>query len=249
MIYRLIEEENYNAAMNMAIDHSLYLSSASSKIPTIRFYRWLNDSISLGAYQSNNDINLESCGKKGIDVVRRMTGGGAVFHSNSDFTYSFIAPIKIFQNDIEHAYRQITSPIISTLNELGMDASLQRKNDIMVQGKKISGNAAKLMNKGIYLQHGTLVYGLDIKSISECMNLDKELAKAKMTSISKCRSIPRSKVLSKLRGRFLCGKEFEISALTNDELNRAKELAKDRYSRLDAEQGTRLVNKGICYIQ
>ncbi len=56
-------------------------------------------------------------------------------------------------------------------------------------------------------------------------------------------------MLSKLRGRFLCGKEFEISALTNDELNRAKELAKDRYSRLDAEQGTRLVNKGICYIQ
>ena len=97
MKWRFIEEEAYSAPMNMAIDHAIYESVANGReLPTIRFYNWENDSVSIGAYQNPKEINLEACKKHNVDVVRRMTGGRAVFHDKADFTYSVIATIKAF---------------------------------------------------------------------------------------------------------------------------------------------------------
>jgi len=108
MNWRLIEQKPYSAAMNMAIEHAVYESVANEREqPTIRFYKWLSSSVSIGAYQDYKDINLEACKKHSISVVRRMTGGRAVFHDKNDFTYSVIAPIRIFGYRIDNAYRQI----------------------------------------------------------------------------------------------------------------------------------------------
>ena len=81
MQWRLIEQSPYSAAMNMAIDHAIYESVANGReLPTIRFYKWINNSVSIGAYQNPNEINLEACKKHNVGIVRRMTGGRAVFH-------------------------------------------------------------------------------------------------------------------------------------------------------------------------
>src|SRR3989344_6115649 len=137
MDWRLIEQQAYSAPMNMAIDHAVYESVANGREnPTIRFYKWINNSVSIGAYQNPNEINLEACKKHNVGIVRRMTGGRAVFHDKNDFTYSVIAPIRAFEYSIENAYRQICSWIINSLSELGIKASLENKNDIMVDGKK-----------------------------------------------------------------------------------------------------------------
>ena len=139
MNWRLIEQEAYSAAMNMAIDHAVYESVANEREnPTIRFYKWVNNSVSLGAYQNPKEINLDACNKNNVDVVRRMTGGRAVFHDKVDFTYSVIAPIKIFNYSIENAYKEICSWIINALNEFDINAALESKNDIVVDSKKIS---------------------------------------------------------------------------------------------------------------
>src|SRR3989344_3306441 len=138
MKWRLIEQATYSAAMNMAIDHAVYESVANEReYPTIRFYKWLNSSVSIGAYQNPKEINLDACKKHNIGIVRRMTGGRAVFHDKIDFTYSVIAPIRVFNYSIGNAYKQICSWMINSLKELGIKAGLENKNDIMVGGKKI----------------------------------------------------------------------------------------------------------------
>ena len=178
MNYRLIEQQSYSAPINMAIDHAIYESVANGReLPTIRFYKWKNNSVSIGAYQNPKDIDLNACKKHNVDVVRRMTGGRAVFHDKADFTYSVIAPIKIFNYSIKNAYNEICSWIINSLEDLGIKSSLENKNDIIVDGKKISGNAAKAMDRGIYLQHGTLIYGIDFEIMPKVLNISADLIK------------------------------------------------------------------------
>ena len=250
MKWRLVEQETYSAAMNMAIDHSIYESVANGRQnPTIRLYKWMPSSISLGAYQNPKEINLDACKKHNIGIVRRMTGGRAVFHDNVDFTYSVIAPIKVFNYSIENAYRQICSWIINALNELGIDTTLENKNDIVVDGKKISGNAAKAMEKGVYLQHGTLIYDIDFNVMPEVLNISKELFKERVTSVLQHKKISQEKVYDTLRKNFTADKEFKIEELSKFELMRAQDLAKTKYSTIMLPIGTLLKNKGTCYVE
>ncbi|MBI2658382.1 lipoate--protein ligase family protein [Candidatus Woesearchaeota archaeon] len=250
MQWRLIEQAPYSAAMNMAIDNAIYESVASGREnPTIRFYKWMPSSISIGAYQDPGEINLEACKKHSIGIVRRMTGGRAVFHDKSDFTYSVIAPIRVFNYSIGSAYRQICSWMINSLKELGIKSSLENKNDIVVNGKKISGNAAKAMDKGIYLQHGTLVYDIDMDVMPEVLNISKEPVMEKVTSILQHKKASQEKIYNALKNNFAKGKEIKTEDLSKYELMRAEDLAKTKYNHLTLPSGTLLRNKGACYVE
>src|SRR3989338_535569 len=248
MKWRLIEQATYSAAMNMAIDHAVYESVANEReYPTIRFYKWVNSSVSIGAYQNPKEINLDACKKHSIGVVRRMTGGRAVFHDKVDFTYSVIAPIRIFNYSIENAYREICSRIINALNDLGINASLENKNDIVIGNKKISGNAAKAMEKGVYLQHGTLIYDIDFEAMPEVLNITKDIIKEKVTSVLQHKNLSQEEVYESLKKNFTKGKEFKIEELSKFELMRTQDLAKAKYNTIMLPIGTLLKNKGACY--
>jgi lipoate-protein ligase A len=250
MKWRLIEQEAYSAAMNMAIDHAIYESVANEReLPTIRFYKWMPSSISIGAHQNPKEINLQGCKKHNIGLVRRVTGGRAVFHDKADFTYSVIAPIRIFSYSIENAYRQICSWIINALDEFDINATLESKNDIMIKGKKISGNAAKLMDKGIYLQHGTLIYDTDLKIMPMTLNISQELVKEKVTSILEHKKLTQEGVYEMLKNKFTKNKEFRTEKLSKFELMRAQDLAKSKYRTIMLPAGTLLRNKGACYVE
>jgi len=250
MKWRLIEQSAYPAAMNMAIDHAVYESVANEREhPTIRFYRWKNSSVSIGAYQNPKEINLDACKKHNIGIVRRMTGGRAVFHDKIDFTYSVIAPIRVFGYSIENAYKEICSWIINALSDLGINAALENKNDIVVNGKKISGNAAKLMNKGIYLQHGTLVYDIDFDVMPQALNVSEDLIKERVTSVIQYKKINQEKTYKTLKNNFIKNKEFKIEQLSKYELMRAQDLAKTKYNSIMLPADTLLKNKGACYVE
>lgn len=250
MKWRLIEQETYSAPMNMAIDHAIYESVANGReLPTIRFYKWENNSVSIGAYQNPKEINLDECKKHNVDVVRRMTGGRAVFHSRDDFTYSVIAHIRAFNYSIQSAYRQICLCMINALKEFGIKATLENKNDILVKGKKISGNAAKLMNKGVYLQHGTLIYNMDLSVMPKLLNISEETVKEKATSVIEHKKIPQQKVYQALKDNFIKNKEFKIDELSKYEIMRAEDLARTQYNFVQMPSGTLLRNKGTCYVE
>lgn len=249
MNWRLIGQETYNAAMNMAIDEAVLKSIASKKqLPTIRFYKWKNNSVSIGSNQNQNEINLDLCKMNGVDVVRRITGGRAVFHDKLDFTYSVIAPIKVFDNSIKNAYAEICSWIVGALKDLGIKSELKNKNDIMINDKKISGNAAKLINNKIYLQHGTLVYGIDFELMPKVLNITKETAKEKIASITQFKKIGHEKIYEALKNNFIKNKNIETPKLSNEELNYAKELAETKYNSIKLPKNTIQKNKGACYV-
>ena len=250
MEWRLIEQKSYSAAMNMAIDHAIFESVSSGREnPTIRFYKWKNNSVSIGAYQSLKDINLEACKKNNVEIVRRITGGRSVFHDKKDFTYSVIAPIKIYGNSVKTAYKEICFDLMNTLKDLGIKSSLENKNDIMVNGKKISGNAARLMDNGIYLQHGTLIYDIDFEIMPEILNISKELVKEKVTYILENKKVSQKKVYEILKKNFTVGKAFKKGELSKNELKRANDLAKTSYKKFILPKGSFTRNKGACYVE
>lgn len=249
MQWRLIKQETYSAAMNMAIDEAICESVASKEqLPTIRFYKWKNNSVSIGSYQNQNEIDLQLRKNHNVDVVRRITGGRAVYHDKRDFTYSIIAPIKIFDNSIRNAYADICSWIINALKEMGIKSRLKNKNDIMINGKKVSGNAAKLFDNRIYLQHGTLVYDLDFYLMPRVLNISKELAANKIASILEYKKISKNKVYEILKKNFMKNKKVEIQELSKEELKIAAQLAKTIYNSIKLPESAILKNKGACYV-
>lgn len=250
MNWRLIEQQPYSAAMNMAIDHAIYESVANGREnPAIRLYKWKNNSISIGAYQNPKEINLEFCKKNSIEVVRRITGGRAVFHDKADFTYSVIAPIRIFRYSIKNAYNEICLCIMNALKDLGIKSSLENKNDITVDGKKISGNAAKTMDKGVYLQHGTLVYDIDFETMPVILNISKDLIKERVTSVLQHKKISQEKVYEALKSNFTANKDFKTEELSKYEIMRSEDLAKTKYNKIFLPSGSFVRNKGVCYVE
>lgn len=249
MKWRLIEQQAYGAAMNMAIDQSICESAALEKgHPTIRFYKWLPSSVSIGAYQSHDDIDFEACKRTGIQAVRRITGGRAVFHDKADFTYSVTAPLRIFNYSIDNAYSQICSWIINALREIGIDAELRNKNDIVVAGRKISGNAAKAMEHGIYLQHGTLVYDIDYGIMPKIMRVEPRIIKEKATSVLEHTKISQRLLYQKLKSSFIRGKEIGEIGLSEPEMKRAESLALSKYSRIALPKDSFSKSAGACYV-
>lgn len=249
MQWRLVEQGTYNAAMNMAIDEAVCDSVLDNKsLPTIRFYKWRKNSVSIGANQNHHEIDLDLCRKHNVDAVRRPTGGRAVFHDKSDFTYSVVAPIRIFNNSVNKAYGEICSWIINALKDLGIKSELRNKNDIMAGGKKISGNASKLFGNKAYLQHGTLVYDIDFELMPIVLKIPKFLAKKKIAQVLEFTNVNQEKVYDALKINFIKDKNIEIGKLSKDEFKRAEKLAKMKYSSIELPKNTILKNKGACYV-
>lgn len=238
MRWRVIPFEYNNAYLNMAIDHALMESVKVTKQPVIRFYGWFPSAISIGYFQSLKEVvNIKNCERLGIGVVRRRTGGGSVYHSNSgEITYSVIASENMFPKNIIESYKEICGWVIDGLNNLGIKSEFKPINDIIVGNKKISGNA-QTRRDGILLQHGTVLYDVDVDRMFSVLNVPNEKIKDKMIKSAKERvtrildfqCVSKEEVYNALLKGFTKEKEFDFGDLTKTELKRAKELAKEKY--------------------
>jgi lipoate-protein ligase A len=239
MRWRVVGLETHDAYFNMAIDEVL-LERVSEKLspPTIRFYRWSPSAVSIGRFQSmEEEVNVEKCREIGVDYVRRITGGGAVYHDNrGEITYSLVAPESEFPKGIRESYRDICSFIISGLGSLGIKAEFMPINDIIAEGKKISGNAQTRRN-GVLLQHGTILYSLDIKRMFSLLNVSKEKISDKMiknvedrvTSVSAFGNFSLNDLYGALLEGFTEGREYDFGMWNREELEAAEKLRIEIY--------------------
>src|SRR3989338_1537480 len=235
--------------MNMAIDQAISESGASGQSPaTIRFYQWEKPAVSLGAYQALSDVDLGVCRERGIEIVRRMTGGRAVYHGTADFTYCVVVPIKAFNYSITTAYRSICNSILVALKKLGIKGRLEHSNDVLVDGKKISGSAAKALDSGWYLQHGTLHYKLDSSLMAELFSHDLRDFEQKATSIVEHKNASQEEAYKALVEGFTVDKECAVGTLTSHELLRAKDLAFMKYRSVALPKGSLAKQRGACSI-
>jgi lipoate-protein ligase A len=169
--WRLIPLETHDAFMNMAIDEAVLTARIANRVPnTLRLYRWRPSAVSIGKNQNLQEtVYMENLGKLGVDIVRRISGGGTVFHSHEgEVTYSVTARTRDISSagDITTVYTQIYQAITDALRLLGIPADFSpgdAKNcpNLTVNGKKISGSAQTL-KRGTVLQHGTLLLSVDL---------------------------------------------------------------------------------------
>ncbi len=133
-------------------------------------YLWRNSpAVILGVNQNAlAEVNLNYTESNGIKVVRRLTGGGAVYHDLNNLCYTVIAP---FDEEVDN-YKRFTKPVIDYLNSMGVKAEFSGRNDITIDGKKISGNAQTVYN-GRIMHHGTLLFKTDINALDGALKPNK----------------------------------------------------------------------------
>lgn len=239
MKWRIIPLQANDAFVNMAIDEAVcqFVASGDSS-PTIRFYTWTPSAVSIGYFQSLNDeVDVNIAKELGVDIVRRRTGGGAVYHdTKGEITYSVIAPENGMPKGIRESYQTICGWIIDSLENLGIESEFKPINDIIAGGKKISGNAQTRRN-GVLLQHGTLLYDLDVRTMFTLLKVPKEKISDKMiesveervTKVLNFGNFSMQDVYNAMFDGFTKDKEYEIGSLSGDEIKKAKELAETRY--------------------
>lgn len=171
--WRLLKLEAHGAFTNMAIDEAILDAKIEGLIPdTLRFYRWKPSAVSVGKFQIvENEVQLENCTERGVDVVRRITGGGAVYHdADGEITYSVVASKEgLKANDIAEVYARIYSGLTEALDVLGVAADFNEGSakacpNLTVNDRKISGSA-QCHKRGVVLQHGTILANVNLEEM------------------------------------------------------------------------------------
>jgi lipoate-protein ligase A len=238
--WRLIPFQYHNAAVNMAIDEAVAEAiSFNEASPTVRIYGWRPSAISIGRFQSAEDeVELEECRRRGIDLVRRRTGGGAVYHDEEgEITYSVICPERLVSKDINASYRDICRLIITGLAAIGIEAEFKPINDVLVGGRKISGSA-QTRRQGVFTMHGTVLFDVDPETMFSVLKVgrtkisDKDLTsfQDRVTSVRDVSEATLEELLLAMFNAFVEGKEWFLDDLGRDESARVEVIARDRYS-------------------
>ena len=191
--WRLIMDRPQDAFMNMAIDEAIFTRIREEHYrPTLRFFQWEKPSITYGyAVEVEKELNIHHCQEQDIPIVRRITGGGVVFHQ-CDITYTFIFPQEIIPEDdsVLSSYKFINQLFILGLKNLGISGNFydmtQQKNaepggenvcfikptqyDVVYEGKKLVGNAQR-RKKGYILNHGSLLFSNDYQKMLPSLNV------------------------------------------------------------------------------
>ena len=216
----------------MGLDQTL-MSTVEDFIPILRLYGWKPSAVSIGYFQSlEQEVNVKKCKELGIDVVRRITGGGAVLHEY-ELTYSFIT--KIYPANIIESYRSICEPVVTCLYDLGFEARFSPLNDITVENKKVSGNAQTRRNN-VLLQHGTILLDVNVDKMFSVLKVPSEKIKDKIIQDVKERvmglKVSYDEVANKLWRSF--GQKFQAEVfkddVKSDESIEAKIMQKYKYS-------------------
>ncbi len=171
----LINSDCTDASYNLASEE--YLLSKELDEDTDIFMLWRNGpSVIIGKNQNAySQINIDYVTANKIQVIRRLTGGGAVFHDLGNVNYTHITKAK---ENAALDFSAFTVPVINALKSLGADAALSGRNDICISEKKISGTA-QCVYGGKIMHHGTLLYSADLSKLSGALNADEDKLKDK----------------------------------------------------------------------
>jgi lipoate-protein ligase A len=247
--WRLLPLTTSNAALNMAVDEAILQARIAEKVPnTLRLYRWQPSAVSVGRNQNpENEVYLKAAEQLGVDVVRRISGGGAVYHDfEGEVTYSIVAKTSdLGTADVTTVYTKIYGALKDALRIMGSGADYSggdAKNcpNLTISGKKISGSS-QTITRGVVLQHGTLLRRVDYERMFQLLQLKgascsqaADIAKRKITSleIELGHKISPDTVANALSQgfRIMLKIQLEEGKLTVEEKETADRLYREKYS-------------------
>jgi len=250
MEWRLLRLEVHDAYTNMAIDEAILTARAAGAIPnTLRLYRWRPSAVSIGRFQDvYREVHVDNCRRCGVDIVRRITGGGAVYHDHEgEITYSVVVDKRdLGRADIVSIYRRICGGLVEAAKILGVNADFHPGDprhcpNILVKGRKISGSA-QCHRGGVLLQHGTFLLDLNLEEMFTFLRVPWArsveevvcVARNKLTSIRHelGREVSVEEACQALVAGFqrALGVRFVEGRLTSHELKLARRLRNGKFS-------------------
>lgn len=240
---RFIKNPNTSPYMNLALDEYAMRHIDSDED---FFFLWQNEpSVIIGKNQNAvAEINQKFIDEKGIHVARRVSGGGAVYHDFGNLNFTFIIGV---DDPGKVNFKRFVQPVIDALGAMGVEAEASGRNDILIDGLKISGNAQRVAG-GKLMHHGTLIYDVNLEDMVAALNVDPDKiiskgvksVRSRVTTIKE--HLPKGTTLEDFWGElhyYLSnkGQDKEI-ILTDKDWERVAHEAKTRFSTWDWVYGT-----------
>ncbi len=239
--WQLIHGTAYPPVLQMALDQVLSEEvGAGRRKPTLRIWEWNEPGVVIGSFQSlKNEVDLENAAKYGFQVVRRVSGGGAMFmEAGSVITYSIYAPSDLVHGmTFADSYAFLDEWVIIALRSLGIDASYVPLNDITSPTGKIGGAAQKRLGTGAVLHHVTMSYDMDGDRMVQVLRIGREKMSDKGTKSANKRVDPlrsqtgltRAEILERMEQTFTRLYGSTPSEVTPEELARAQQLVVEKF--------------------
>lgn len=240
MVY--LKSPSTDPEFNLALEQFVFDEMDHSKE---YFMLWQNDNaIIVGKNQNTvEEINQKYVEEHGIKVVRRLSGGGAVYHDMGNLNFTFIVDGEDASNMDLHAF---CMPIARVLQTLGVDAQVNGRNDITIDGRKFSGNSQYIKN-GRIMHHGTMMFDSDLSVVSSCLKVSRDKIESKGVKSVRSRvtnireHLPQDISLErfwKLLVQFMDEESpMERHEFTPEELARVEKIKKERYGRWEWNYG------------
>ena len=239
--WQLIQARPLTPLMNLAVDEVLTQRVGKGlRQPTLRFWGWANKAVILGRFQSvRNEVNEEVAAAQGVEIVRRISGGGAMFiEPEGAITYSIYAPEEMVKGlSFPESYAFFDGWVIQALRRLGLEAWYSPLNDITASGGKIGG-AAQARRLGAVLHHTTMAYQMSGDLMSQVLRIGKEkLSDKGITSaakrvgpLSQQTDLPRAVIIDHLIETFRDEYGLVDDDLTAEEIAEAEKLIEERFA-------------------
>jgi lipoate-protein ligase A len=240
--WQLLHPGPLSPMVHLALDEVLTDEvGAGTRKPTLRIWEWASPAVVIGSFQSvRNEVDRENADRYGFEVVRRISGGGAMFiEPGSAVTYSLYAPIELVQGmTFADSYAFFDDWVIQALKSLGIDASYQPLNDIASPAGKIGGAAQKRLGNGGVLHHVTMSYDMDGDKMVQVLRIGREKMSDKGTTSANKRvdplrsqtGLPREAVIERMVETFRSLHGLHDDELRPEELAAAEELVRTKFS-------------------
>ena len=240
--WQLIHTKAVPPVMQMALDEVLAVEVGEGRrSPTLRIWEWNEPAVVIGSFQSlKNEVDPVNAEKHGFTVVRRVSGGGAMFmEAGSVITYSIYAPTELVHGmSFADSYAFLDEWVITALKSLGIDAHYQPLNDITSPTGKIGGAAQKRLGSGAVLHHVTMSYDMDGEKMVQVLRIGREkLSDKGITSAAKrvdpLRSqtgLSRAEIIDRMKQTFTSLYGATPGDITDEEYAKAAELVASKFS-------------------
>ncbi|MCW2523850.1 MAG: biotin/lipoate protein ligase, partial [Frankiales bacterium] len=240
--WRLVTGPPLDPPSQMALDQVLIEEvAAGRRPPMLRVWEWASAAVVIGSFQSlSNEVDPVAARRHHIQVVRRISGGGAMFvEPGNTITYSIYAPASLVEGlSFQDSYAFLDDWVLAALRELGINAWYQPINDIASPGGKIAGAAQKRLAGGAVLHHVTMAYDIDAAKMTEVLRIGREKLSMKGTSSAAKRvdplrsqtGLPRAQVIAALIDSFAGRYGLTETTVTEAEQARVEELVRTKFA-------------------